>query len=63
LIRGIIYTHYDEMAGTAVTPASTQHGKRLLLSTLLACSEGAHQLVEGDQPPDRPPLPEPRPRM
>src|SRR5262249_35745005 len=39
LIRGIIYTQYDEMTATAVTPASTQHAKRLPLSTLLACSE------------------------
>jgi hypothetical protein len=31
-----------------VTPASTQHGKRRLVSTLLVSSEGAHKLVEGN---------------
>jgi hypothetical protein len=30
-----------------VTPASTQHGKRRIVSTLLVSSEGAHKLVEG----------------
>src|SRR5215475_3867905 len=50
LDRRIFYTHYDGMAAPAVTPASHRHEKRLLVSTLLISSEGAHQLVEGDQP-------------
>src|SRR5215469_8497226 len=32
LERGINYTPYDETAALAVTPPSTQHGERLLLS-------------------------------
>src|SRR5215472_6517627 len=57
LERGINNTPYDETAALAVTPPSTQHGERLLLSTLLVSCKGAHKLVEGNQPLDRRRLP------
>jgi hypothetical protein len=46
-----------------VTPASTRHGKRRLVCTLLVSSEGAHKLVRGEQPLDRRRLPEPLQRQ
>src|SRR5215475_7686227 len=39
LIRGIIYTQYDEMTATAVTPASTPAREAVTPLQLLACSQ------------------------